>query len=204
MRAAPQVCLVKVKKYLPGDVPKHLPEHPVCPNFIVLIRGRQLGDCGLLVQVTNVSTESSLLSGFLVKFSPFSPTKIEQLTAGFDEKTQCSHAYWATKTRQKLSPFTKLSVLFSTTRWKGEFDYIFQPFQLLPSSLVQDQNIPAGTVVDEGATHPSGREFFLCSHIGIQVSVWLCRRKGGNDEDGARTFSQPVLWNFIQLSSRVK
>jgi len=32
-------------------------------------------------------------------------------------------------------------------------------------------NIPAGTTVDVGITHPSEFDFYLCSHAGIQVSV---------------------------------
>jgi len=30
-------------------------------------------------------------------------------------------------------------------------------------------NIPPGTVVDQGITHPTEFDFFLCSHQGIQV-----------------------------------
>lgn len=30
-------------------------------------------------------------------------------------------------------------------------------------------NIPAGTTVDVGITHPTEFDFFLCSHAGIQV-----------------------------------
>ena len=32
-------------------------------------------------------------------------------------------------------------------------------------------NIPAGTTVDVGITHPTEFDFYLCSHQGIQVSV---------------------------------
>ena len=32
-------------------------------------------------------------------------------------------------------------------------------------------NIPAGTTVDVGITHPSEFDFYLCSHAGIQVCV---------------------------------
>lgn len=32
-------------------------------------------------------------------------------------------------------------------------------------------NIPAGTTVDVGITHPTEFDFFLCSHAGIQVCV---------------------------------
>lgn len=31
-------------------------------------------------------------------------------------------------------------------------------------------NIPAGTTVDLGITHPTEFDFYLCSHQGIQVS----------------------------------
>lgn len=31
-------------------------------------------------------------------------------------------------------------------------------------------NIPAGTIVDVGITHPTQFDFYLCSHAGIQVS----------------------------------
>ena len=36
-------------------------------------------------------------------------------------------------------------------------------------------NIPAGTTVDVGITHPTEFDFYLCSHAGIQVSTfyWL-------------------------------
>ncbi len=32
-------------------------------------------------------------------------------------------------------------------------------------------NIPAGTTVDVGITHPTEFDFYLCSHQGIQVSI---------------------------------
>ena len=31
-------------------------------------------------------------------------------------------------------------------------------------------NIPAGTTVDVGITHPNEFDFYLCSHAGVQVS----------------------------------
>lgn len=31
-------------------------------------------------------------------------------------------------------------------------------------------NIPAGTTVDVGITHPTEFDFFLCSHAGVQVN----------------------------------
>jgi len=34
-------------------------------------------------------------------------------------------------------------------------------------------NIPAGTTVDNGITHPTEFDFYLCSHAGIQVSAEL-------------------------------
>lgn len=36
-------------------------------------------------------------------------------------------------------------------------------------------NIPAGTTVDVGITHPTEFDFYLCSHQGIQVSseIWV-------------------------------
>lgn len=34
-------------------------------------------------------------------------------------------------------------------------------------------NIPAGTTVDVGITHPTEFDFYLCSHAGIQVRVYL-------------------------------
>lgn len=40
-------------------------------------------------------------------------------------------------------------------------------------------NIPAGTTVDVGITHPSEFDFYLCSHAGIQVCmctyVYICK-----------------------------
>ena len=35
-------------------------------------------------------------------------------------------------------------------------------------------NIPAGTTVDVGITHPSKFDFYLCSHAGIQVCMCMC------------------------------
>ena len=35
-------------------------------------------------------------------------------------------------------------------------------------------NIPAGTTVDVGITHPSEFDFYLCSHAGIQVCTCMC------------------------------
>lgn len=32
-------------------------------------------------------------------------------------------------------------------------------------------NIPAGTTVDVGITHPTEFDFYLCSHAGIQVCL---------------------------------
>lgn len=32
-------------------------------------------------------------------------------------------------------------------------------------------NVPAGTTVDLGITHPTEFDFFLCSHQGIQVMI---------------------------------
>lgn len=34
-------------------------------------------------------------------------------------------------------------------------------------------NIPAGTTVDVGITHPTEFDFYLCSHQGIQVSILM-------------------------------
>lgn len=34
-------------------------------------------------------------------------------------------------------------------------------------------NIPAGTTVDVGITHPTEFDFYLCSHQGIQVTILL-------------------------------
>lgn len=34
-------------------------------------------------------------------------------------------------------------------------------------------NIPAGTTVDVGITHPTEFDFYLCSHQGIQVIILL-------------------------------
>lgn len=34
-------------------------------------------------------------------------------------------------------------------------------------------NIPAGTTVDVGITHPTEFDFYLCSHQGIQASIEL-------------------------------
>lgn len=34
-------------------------------------------------------------------------------------------------------------------------------------------NIPAGTTVDVGITHPTEFDFYLCSHQGIQVIIFL-------------------------------
>ena len=35
-------------------------------------------------------------------------------------------------------------------------------------------NIPAGTTVDVGITHPTEFDFYLCSHAGIQVCLNTC------------------------------
>ena len=35
-------------------------------------------------------------------------------------------------------------------------------------------NIPAGTTVDVGITHPTEFDFYLCSHAGIQVHYGFC------------------------------
>jgi hypothetical protein len=35
-------------------------------------------------------------------------------------------------------------------------------------------NIPAGTTVDVGITHPTEFDFYLCSHQGIQVRYRSC------------------------------
>jgi len=34
-------------------------------------------------------------------------------------------------------------------------------------------NIPAGTTVDVGITHPTEFDFYLCSHQGIQVRYFF-------------------------------
>lgn len=34
-------------------------------------------------------------------------------------------------------------------------------------------NIPAGTTVDVGITHPTEFDFYLCSHQGIQVILFF-------------------------------
>lgn len=34
-------------------------------------------------------------------------------------------------------------------------------------------NIPAGTTVDVGITHPTEFDFYLCSHAGIQVGLLI-------------------------------
>lgn len=34
-------------------------------------------------------------------------------------------------------------------------------------------NIPAGTTVDVGITHPTEFDFYLCSHQGIQVIILI-------------------------------
>lgn len=38
-------------------------------------------------------------------------------------------------------------------------------------------NVPPGTVVDTNITHPTDFDFYLCSHAGIQVSIFLISRK---------------------------
>ena len=49
--------------------------------------------------------------------------------------------------------------------------FVHTPSALLSSSQVgKSGNIPAGTTVDVGITHPSEFDFFLCSHAGVQVS----------------------------------
>ena len=37
-------------------------------------------------------------------------------------------------------------------------------------------NIPPGTIVDKGITHPFEFDFYLCSHLGIQVCtrIYIC------------------------------
>jgi len=40
--------------------------------------------------------------------------------------------------------------------------------------LGKSGNVPAGTIVDFGITHPTEFDFFLCSHQGIQVIICNC------------------------------
>ena len=68
-------------------------------------------------------------------------------------------------------------------------------------------NIPAGTTVDSGITHPTQFDFYLCSHAGIQVSgqplsghvlivVSLCRARAVRliiTCCGTTTNCQPVI-----------
>ena len=37
------------------------------------------------------------------------------------------------------------------------------------SKVGRSGNIPAGTTVDVGITHPNEFDFYLCSHAGVQV-----------------------------------
>lgn len=46
------------------------------------------------------------------------------------------------------------------------------PSSYIPARLQQagkSGNIPAGTTVDMGITHPNEFDFYLCSHAGVQV-----------------------------------
>ena len=40
---------------------------------------------------------------------------------------------------------------------------------LLLFKVGKSGNVPAGTIVDTGITHPTDYDFYLCSHFGIQV-----------------------------------
>jgi len=58
--------------------------------------------------------------------------------------------------------------------WKLKDSPIFGLFCRLFCSDKKEQsgksgNIPAGTTVDVGITHPTEFDFYLCSHQGIQV-----------------------------------
>jgi hypothetical protein len=35
----------------------------------------------------------------------------------------------------------------------------------------RSDNIPPGTMVDSGITHPTEFDFYLCSHFGVQVTI---------------------------------
>ncbi|KXJ20508.1 Protein argonaute-2 [Exaiptasia diaphana] len=39
-------------------------------------------------------------------------------------------------------------------------------------------NIPPGTTVDHGITHPSEFDFYICSHAGIQVNINHVKKHG--------------------------
>ena len=39
------------------------------------------------------------------------------------------------------------------------------------SQIGRSGNIPAGTTVDVGITHPNEFDFYLCSHAGVQVHI---------------------------------
>ena len=43
----------------------------------------------------------------------------------------------------------------------------------VPWQIGRSGNIPAGTTVDVGITHPTEFDFYLCSHAGVQVSLHI-------------------------------
>jgi hypothetical protein len=71
-------------------------------------------------------------------------------------------------------------------------------------------NIPAGTTVDDGITHPTEFDFYLCSHAGIQVTQ-TCFFKGREnngiikpctDVQGMLKYMHKVLYRYIQCTSK--
>ena len=44
-------------------------------------------------------------------------------------------------------------------------------WNVLCQQIGRSGNIPAGTMVDVGITHPTEFDFYLCSHAGVQVGA---------------------------------
>jgi len=51
------------------------------------------------------------------------------------------------------------------------FVKICMEYIVLFQQIGRSGNIPAGTTVDVGITHPTEFDFYLCSHAGVQVGT---------------------------------
>ena len=47
---------------------------------------------------------------------------------------------------------------------------VYQRVSVYYIQVGRSGNIPAGTTVDVGITHPNEFDFYLCSHAGVQVT----------------------------------
>lgn len=77
-----------------------------------------------------------------------------------------------------LSLLYKSVTILASFVLTGEIRYIvlnlYNGFSVSVVQVGRSGNIPAGTTVDVGITHPSEFDFYLCSHAGIQVCVFVC------------------------------